>query len=161
MTCNGRTGLSDRQSQPFGVTAGGIRILGLDHHPQDRLGARRPDQNAPAPAELALNLGQLALERFARMPVESGLDPHVDKVLRKQAQLLREFGQRAAGAPRRGEHLQRTDDAFALAVLVQAQQMARSLPAIQPAVLLQALQHVVFSMMRGPPRSALFSYTAL
>jgi hypothetical protein len=119
-----------------------IMIFGLDHHAQQRFGARRPDQHPPLPVQLALHLAEHGLQRSVLLPVEAVGQPHVDQRLRHQRQVLGQLREVLSRTAHGGQHLQGTDDAVAGGVPVEAQQVAGTLAAETPASFLEHLQHV-------------------
>ena len=101
----GASDACDDLRDPLGDVFGGLLGAGFDHHPDQRFGARWPQQHAAGFTEFGLALSHRSLHHFRRG--NSGLvaHPHIDQHLREPGHEGRQFGKRAAGFGHRGHQM--------------------------------------------------------
>ena len=91
-------GCLDDVGETVGDRVGLFGGLGLDHHPDERLGAGRPQQDAARVAELGLGLASRRPEARRRSaPARRSTSRHVDQHLRQPLHHAGQLGQALAG----------------------------------------------------------------
>ena len=124
---------------------------GLDHHPDQRLGAAGPQQHPTAVAEAGLFLGDRRPHRLGRPQEFRVGDRHVDQHLGDPGdQPVQQVGQRPAGAGDQVSQDQTGEQPVAGGGQAPEDDVARLLPAEGETVLVECGQHVPVPDLRSP-----------
>src|SRR5688572_2188617 len=116
---------ADRVRKATGQRVDELAVLALDHDPDDGLGARGAQDDAPALAELGFD----AIDRTTHCGIAIGIhgltDFDVEQDLRELAHASREVAQRPPRASHHGEDLQRRDQPVTRRSPIEAYDVAR------------------------------------
>ena len=89
------------------------RVVALGHHPDQRLGARLADDQAPAALELGFGGGDALAHAVGFERLGAAVEADVLEQLRQRLELAQQLARRRFRLDQRGEHLQPGDEPVA------------------------------------------------